>query len=507
MAHVQDIRERAGVEADRPATDSRRALWLLLGPVLFVLTSVLPPPDGVAPAGMPALGIFLWTAVWWVSEVVPMPVMGLLALALLGLTGVVTTDQAFSYWSHWVVVFLLGAFVIGHALTIHGLTRRFAFRLVAHPIVAGNAWRLAALLLCGAAFLSTLMSNVVVTMVFMAIAEGVLEAVRISRSARYGGALFLGIAWASGVGGIGTPVGCPANLIAIGLAQKLGYSIGFLQWSLIGLPLAAVGMIVMLTIFRFMVGDDLPNLTGSQEYARRELQTMGPLGRGEKVALMALLVALLLWLLPDLARLVLGPTAPLVIWLDSHLNWAVVSILVATSLFFIPIDWRRRQFAMTWSDVVQGIEWGTLALVAGALAVGTVLGDPKIGWGKYFTNHLLAAVPGSQSTMLFVLVIVAAIVVTTNFISNNAVVAAFGALVLAMSSSQQFVPDPLALLVVVGITSSMAFALPSAAPYCAMVFASGRVRMSMMVRYGSILGAAMTLLACAAYPLARFVLR
>lgn len=235
---------------------------------------------------------------------------------------------------------------------------------------------------------------------------------------------------------------------------------------------------------------------------------MGPMQRGEKIAVGALLVALFLWLMPDLARIAMGSRAPIVTWLDTHLNWPVVSILVASALFVVPVDWSRRQFAMTWNHAVEGIEWGTLALVAGALAIGTVLGDSSIGWGKYVTDHLFVVIPAAESTPIFVVAVVAATVVVTNFISNPTVVTIFGALILAMSASQQFPADPLALLVVVALGSSMAFALPVGTPPCAIVFATGRVRMPMMITYGSLFGAAaIVVLALAGYPLARWVLR
>lgn len=510
MARWQDLFEQADRLDSRQfaAQKRRRLIGLIAGPALFAAISLAPPPEGVAAIGMPALGIFAWTVTWWVSEAIPIPVTALLSLALLGVFGVVTPDEAFAYWAHWVIIFLIGAFIIGHALTIHGFTRRFAFLLVSHPIVAGSAWRLAVLLLCGAAGLSMVMSNVVVTVVFMAIGEGILEAVKVPRTAKYGSVLFLGIAWAANIGGIGTPVGCPPNLIGIALAQRLGYSIGFLDWMFIGMPLAAAGMIVVLLLLRWTVGNELPDLTESREYTRHELMKMGPMGRGEKIAVATLLVALFLWLLPEFARIAWGPGAPAVVWLDSHLSWPVVSILVASALFVAPVDWSRRQFAMTWNDAVEGIEWGTLALVAGAIAIGTIIGDARIGWGQYVTDHLFDVVPAAGSTYVLVGVFVAATVFLTNFISNNAAVAAFGAFVLAMATSQQFPADPLALLVTIAIASSLGFAFPSANPQCAIVFATGRVRMPMMMKYGAVLGAAMAgVVAGLGYPLAKMVLR
>jgi len=510
VARWQDLFEQADhiLPEEWLQQKRRRLIGLILGPTLFLLMFLLDPPTGVSPKGMLAMGIFLWTVVWWVCETIPIPVMGLLCLSLLPLCGVLTVEQAFSYLAHWVNIFLIGAFIIGHALNIHGLNRRFAFKLISHRLVGGSPWRLTSIFLIGAALLSMIASNVVSTVVFMAIAQGIFEAMKIPRGSAFGGVFFIAIAWATDLGGIATPIGTPPNLLAIALTERLGYSIGFLQWMLVGVPVMVVGMILMLSLVWWIARKDLPDLRGTREYALQELERMGGLQRGEKIALGALVVALFLWMLPDLSRLVLGPEAPLVLWLRQHLSWSVVSILVAVSLFLIPVDWHRRRFAMTWTEAVQGIEWGTLFLIAAALAIGTVIGDQELGWGGFLTNHFMSAFPSGVSPYVVVFMAVGLTVLLTNFISNNAAVMTIGTVILAMSASGSFPVNPVALLVAIGIASSMAFALPSATPPTAIVFASGRVQISVMARYGTILALLCSVLvAFGAYTLANWVFR
>src|SRR5438876_11622581 len=104
----------------------KRFTGLWLGPLLFLLAVWLPPLQNVTPVGMRTLGIFLWTVTWWVSEPIPIPATSLSSLAMLVLCGVLSVDAVFSTCSNWTCIFLLGACIIGHAMGVHGLTRRLA---------------------------------------------------------------------------------------------------------------------------------------------------------------------------------------------------------------------------------------------------------------------------------------------------------------------------------------------------------------------------------------------
>lgn len=110
-------------------------------------------------------------------------------------------------------------------------------------------------------------------------------------------AVFLGIAWAVNVGGIVTPGGSPTNLIAVGLAERADCRIGYLQWVAASLPFAAIMLVMMfLVLWAFLPREETQQQI-SRERIRDELRQMGPLSRGEIFALLALLVAVTLWVL------------------------------------------------------------------------------------------------------------------------------------------------------------------------------------------------------------------
>ena len=461
-----------------------KLIGLWTGPLLFAVSVLSPPLESVTPVGMRTLGIFLWTATWWFSAAIPIPATSFFALAMLVLCGVLSVEEAFSTWSHWIVIFLLGAFIIGRAVRLHGLARRMAYHMASSSLVGGSPWRLLMVFGVGAAIMSPLLSNVITTMVFLSIALGLAKALDWQPGTRYPEALFLSIAWGATMGGIATPVGAPTNLIAIGVADSLGYRVGFLQWMMICVPMTVLGLMAMLFVIRYVLRPEKPDRWLSPSFLREELKKLGPWNRGEKLSALVFVGALFLWLLPDVLPLLVvgGRQHPWSIWVTTHLDWSVTSLIMATSLFLLPVDWKKRKFVMSWDEAVKGVEWGTLALIAAALALGNTLAHRTLGLGQFFERSITAFSSSAGSELIFVFGIVTFTAVMTSFVSNIAAVSMVGALVQGIGSSTGI--NSIALLVAVAVAASMAFPLPVGTPYNAMVFASGYVRMGTMVKGG-----------------------
>jgi sodium-dependent dicarboxylate transporter 2/3/5 len=474
-------------EAEVRFEKQRRSFGLIVGPLIFVVCLLVPPLPDVAPVGMRTLGIFMWTVIWWVCEPIPIPATSFMAMALLVIAGVQNVATAFSQWANWIIIFLLAACIIGHAMSVHGLTKRIAYKMVASRLVGGRPWRLLLLIGIGAALMSSVMSHVVTTMIFISIATGIAKSFGFERDSRYAECMFLAIAWGSNLG-ILTPVGTPPNLIAIGMVQQVGYRISFLQWMEACGPAFFVCLIAMFLVMRFVLKPEMPKWEHSAEFLQGELKKLGAMTRGEKIAAGAFVAAITLWLLPDLVPLIFlhnNRQHPISVWLTSHLDWSVSAVLVATSLFLIPVDWKKREFAMTWEQAVEGIEWGTLALIASALAIGNAIADTKIGLGTFLQKTISSFGGAEGSEFMFVLGVVSFTIIVGAFISNIAIIGMVGALVIAIAPTAHF--NPIAMLVAVGMAASFDFALPIGTPPSAMVFASGYVRIGTMFKGGAIL--------------------
>ena len=483
-------------EAEVRFEKQRRLFGLVVGPLSFIACMLVPPLPDVEPVGMRTLGIFLWTVIWWVCEPIPIPITSFMGTALLVLAGVEGVVPAFAGWSNWINIFLLGACVIGHAMSVHGLTERIAYKMVASRLVGGKPWRILLLFGIGSAVMSSMMSHVVTTMIFIAIAKGLAETFQFERDPRYAECLFLSIAWGSNLG-IATPVGTPPNLMAIGYVERIGYRIGFLEWIQACLPVFIVSLIAVFLVIRFVLRPEMPKWERSAEFLEGKLKSLGKMKRGEKIVSTVFLSAMFLWMLPDLVPLgingltqlgvmhTVGAQHPISIWLKSHLDWSVSAVLMATTLFLIPTNWKKREFAMTWEDAVKGIEWGTLSLIAAALSLGEAIASPKLGLGTFLQKIISSFAESGASEFFFVVMIVSFTVIVGAFISNIAIMGMVGALVMAIAPTAVF--NPIAMLVSVGMAASFDFALPIGTPPSAMVFASGYVRIGTMFKGGAIL--------------------
>ena len=504
----KDLSEMAPMlsEAEFRSEKKKRLIGLVLGPALFALMLIAPPLPHVTNMGMRTLGVFLWTIAWWVTEAIPVPASSFFGMAMLVLCGIVTVEGAFNYWANWVNIFLIGGCIIGHAMNQQGLTRRIAYWLISTRFASASPYALLMVVAISQVILSSVLSHVVTTVVFVSIALGLVDTLKLPQGSRYSEALFLLIAWGSAFG-ILTPIGTPPNMLTIGFVRNgLNYRIGWAPWFLACLPVALVGILAIYLVTKFVLRPEIPQWTATPDMFRGELRKMGPMRRGEKIAGGALLTALVLWSLPDTLPLFLPgqQTNPVSVWVRTHLDWSVTSILVATSLFLIPVHWASRKFVMTWEEAVKGIEWGTLALIGSALAMASAIADKKVGLGDFFAQSLSSMGEPGRSHLLLVFGTIAFTIIAGSFISNVAIVSMVGALTIAIAPSVGV--NPIALMVAVGIASSMDFSLPVGNPPNAIVFASGRIKIGTMVKGGVVLSLlCILLITFIAFPLANWI--
>ena len=481
-------------------------LHFLPGPALFVLALLIPPPEGVTEIGMRSLAIFLWVMAWWIAEPVPLATTAFLALGLLVLCGVFPLERAFGFWAHWVNLFLIGACIIGQAMNIHGLNKRFAYWIMSRRMIGNSPWRLMMALLWGCALLSAIASNTVCTILFTSIALSFIRNFNIAPRSRYSVALLVGVPWAASIGGTATPVGAASHLYSLGLLRDLDFHVRFLPWMMFGVPMMLIAMAAMMLVIRLIFRPEFEKVQISSSFAREQLLRLGPLRRGEKISAAVLLTALSLWMLPDLVHFLMEPSHPLALWVQDRLSWAVVALLAAMSLFVIPVDWKEKRFAMTWDEAVKGVQWGVLAIVAGALAIGTALSSTEVGLGQLFIKGIgLLSESGGTTTALVVTSLVF-MGLLTNGVSNFASMSIVIPIMLALAVVPGSGLNPVALTLCLGLTASWAFALPSATPLNAIAFSSGIVRTSDMFRGGIVLALLCTLANIfIAYPLLNWI--
>jgi len=472
---------------------ARRSFGLVAGPLAFALLLLLPPPlPRVEAARLTA--ILAWVLLWWVTEAVPIPVTALLGPALAVVCGVGSAAEMFAPFGDPIVLFFLGSFVIAEAMAASGLDRRFAFAILRRPAVGASPGRLLVGFAAITAGLSAWLNNTATTAMLYPIALSVLGALTRGvagadpRRLRFGTALLLALAWSASIGGIATPVGTAPNLIALGQLEALaGVRIPFFEWMLLAVPIAAAMLGILLLYLRWALPPDVPDTRRGRIELATEAAELGPLSRAERNVLLAFCATVTGWVLPGALAVALGADSEVFRSAQRILPESAVAILGAALLFVLPVDWRARRFTIAWSDVAR-IDWGTLLLFGGGLALGAAMF--RTGLAQALGEGLVAWT-GSDSEVALTFLFAWVALVMTETTSNTASATMLSPLAIAAAQSAGVSPIPPA--VAVALAASMAFMLPVSTPPNAIVYGSGCIPITAMLRHGTVLDLASAL--------------
>ena len=460
---------------------ARRTVGLFAGPLLLLVLLAFPVPAPTAEAARLAavLGLVL---VWWMTEAVPIPVTSLLGPALAVALGVGSAAEMFAPFGDPIVFLFLGSFVLAEAMASSGLDRRLALAVLARRTVAASPTRLLAAFVAITAGISAWLNNTATAAMLYPIALSVLGALgRAGGADRWGTALMLSVAYAASIGGIVTPVGTAPNMITLGQLETLaGVEIPFFQFMVIATPTALV-MLALLVGWLRIAAPPGALLSAGALHLASEHAALGPLSRRERNVLIAFLLTVAAWVGPGLLAVALGSDSALARDVQRLLPEPVVALFGAGLLFVLPVDWRARRFTLEWREAGR-IDWGTLMLFGGGLALGgamfrtglaTALGEGLVGW------------TGSDSLVGLTFLFAWVALVLTETTSNTATATMLAPLVIASAQAAGVSPIPPALAA--GFCASMAFVLPVSTPPNAIVYASGRVPILAMVRHGVVM--------------------
>ena len=476
-------------EAEERFERFRKTTGLWLGPVLFVLILVAPTPTLSSDAHRLA-AILGWMLVYWMCEPIPMAVTALFGPALCVVFGIAQAKDLLASFGDPVVFVFLGSFLLAEAMMVQGLDRRIALGILSMRWVGNSVYRLIFAFGATAAFVSLWLSNTATTAMLLPIALGILGEIhhllqnqgihvgelsrlRISRG------LLLMTAYAASAGGIGTPIGTPPNLIGIGMIHKLlGIQIGFVDWMKTALPILLVMFFALFFIIIRLHPPEAARLPGMAEYFRARRKSLGPWSRGQFNALTAFLVAVALWLAPGAIGLIAGGDSPVLKAYQKNVPEGIAAILAACLLFLLPTDWKSRAFTLTWNDAKR-IDWGTILLFGGGIAMGSLAFST--GLAKALGEALLAST-GVKSvagiTFLSILIGIVVSETTSNTASANMVIP------VAIAVAQAGGVDPLIPALGACLGASFGFMLPVSTPPNAIVYGSGMIPITSMVKTG-----------------------
>ncbi|SUI92539.1 DASS family sodium-coupled anion symporter [Shewanella morhuae] len=415
--------------------------------LLFALHYGLPFDQGVNTG----LAILVFSAILWLSEAIHISITAILVPILGVFFGVFETKEAMSNFANPVIYLFFGGFVLAAALHHQKIDT-----LIAQKLLVASKGRLsvACFMLFGVtALLSMWISNTATAAMMLPLALGILLQLDKAKYHRTYVFLLLGIAYSANIGGMGTLVGSPPNAIA---AAQVGLT--FSDWLKFGIPTVIVMLPLMwLALYWYFK----PDLSAKIEIKREN----NALTNQGKLTLVIFFITVCCWIFSVPLAEALGGISQF----DTVVALSAVVVLAGLGL-------------VGWKKIESTTDWGVLILFGGGLTLSAIL---KSTGTSVFLAHFMTDIFGSTHMSLFVFAVIAFVVMLTEFASNTAsaalLVPVFAAIAEALGVS------PVMLSVMIGLAASCAFMLPVATPPNAIVYGSGYIKQSEMVRVGMII--------------------
>ena len=447
-------------------------IGLILGPLFFVLIQFGFKPDGLSESGVSVLAVAFWVGVWWVTEAVHIAVSALLPIVLFPLTGALDLSATTVAYGHKYVFLYLGGFFLAIAIEKVNLHRRIALSIIG---LIGTRMRLIVLgFMVATAFLSMWISNTATAVMMLPIGLAIVAQYRDhpdtpeNEHTEFGKMLMLAIAYSASIGGIATLIGTPPNLVFASMVKELyGIEIAFLDWMLLALPLSIVLLLLCWWyLTRIAVRLDSDDFPGGVAEIKRQKKALGRMQRQEKRVLGVFVLTALAWICRSF---LLSPYLP-------ALDDTIIALSAGVVLFVLP-GRQKSTSILSWEDSKK-IPWGILLLFGGGLAIATGFKDTSLA--KWLAELLVAL--DFLPLLLMTFMLVAAINFLTEITSNLATTAMILPVLAPLAAAMGV--SPYVFMVGATLAASCAFMLPVATPPNAVVFGSGYVRMSDMIRAG-----------------------
>lgn len=471
----------------------RQIIGLFVGFGLFIMVLLLPVPEGATPPAMRAAAVTLLMATWWITEAIPISATALIPLVFFPVLGVLTAQQTAMNYGHNYVLMLLGGFFIAKAFELHNLHQRMA--LVIIKWLGTSRRRIMLSFMIATAFLSFWIANVAVALLMLPLGIAIIEKEsgndsRGEQDSKFGLALMLSIAYAASIGGIGTLIGTPPNMVFVGVVNQMfpkSPEISFLQWMTVGIPLVLiflpVAWLYLINLFKIK-----GSFEGSKDIISRQLKKLGPMSKAEKRVMIIFIITAFGWVFRrDIPlQFVKIPGWSSLLHIENYVHDSTVAIFSSLLMFLIPSGIKNENGKTSPSRLLdwksaERIPWGVVWIVAGGYAIAMSFKETGLAAWIGHEISLVALLP----TFLVILIIVFSLTFLTEINSNTATANIFLPILATMAVASSI--HPYLLMIPGTIACSCAFMLPSGTGTNAVIFGSDKVTIPEMARTGFLL--------------------
>lgn len=478
---------------------------LVLAPIAFAAVWQAELPS-LSPEAHRLSAVLAAVVTLWITEAIPMPVTALVGASCCVLLRVAPAKETFAPFADPIMFLFIGSFILARAIFLHQLDRRLAFAALSLGWVGKSPARILFTFGAVTAAMSAWISNTATTAMMFAIGLSILNYLMghaghpAAVGRRYATGLMLMTSFAASIGGLATPVGTPPNLIGLSVIRKsLDIEIPFLKWAFVGVPIVVCLFVYLFFYLNLLCGAGAREAAGGLAPIDEERRRLGPWTSGQRSTVFAFAVTVVLWVVPGIVAIVAGEQSDAYQTLSRCLPEAVAALLGASLLFVLPGD--RAGKAITWREAVE-IDWGVVLLYGGGFAMGVL--SERLGLAAALGQSLAQLLP-STSGLALVIASAGVAMLVSELTSNTA--SAIIVVPVAINIAQAAGANPLEPALAATFAASLGFMLPVSTPCNAIVYGSGYIPLTRMVRYGLLLDlAGVTIIVVMVRLLGRWVL-
>ena len=434
----------------------RREIMLALFFAVFFFLISLEGPVDLSREGYKVLCVFFLCVSLWTTNLIPLSITSLLAIAMIPMMGIMNASDVYSFFGNKAVFFILGVFILSAAMIACGLSARLSIWVIDNW--GANPPRLLMAVYFLSAFSSCFMSeHAVAAMMFPIVLEIVNTLGLRKEDSVFGKGMFFALAWGCIIGGTATVFGGGRVLLGVEILEKTTHnaSIGILEYTKLSFPLVFILFICGWVVLKLFFSPDITDIEPVHQVLQKKLKSMGAVTIKEIGIACVMILTLIAWFC-----------------FSEDVGIANIALISIVLLFVLNL--------INWRMVEEHVNWSIILMYGGAICLGEVMSQS--GAALWLAKH---SFEGTASPTIFLLLVAILSTVLTNFMSNSAVIAVLLPPALSMSDTYGISPSMVAMTVI--LTSNFAFMLPIGTPASAVAYSSRFISIAEMVRTGSLL--------------------
>ena len=434
----------------------REILLVIFFSTFFFLISVEGPQD-LSREGYKVLCVFFLCVSLWTTNLIPLSITSLLAIATIPMMGIMNASDVYSFFGNKAVFFILGVFILSAAMIACGLSTRISIWVIDNWGASPSRLLMAIYFL--SAFSSCFMSEHAVAAMMFPIVSEIVKTLDLSKKdSVFGKGMFFALAWGCIIGGTATVFGGGRVLLGVEILEKITHtaSIGILEYTQLSFPLVFILFICGLVVLKLFFPPDITDIEPVHQVLQEKLKSMGAITIKEKGIASVMLLTLIAWFC-----------------FSEDIGIANIALIAIVLLFVLNL--------INWKMVEEHVNWSIILMYGGAICLGEVMSQS--GAALWLAKHAFEGI--TQSPTVFLLLVAVLSTLLTNCMSNSAVIAILLPPALSMSDSYGISPSMVAMTVI--LTSNFAFMLPIGTPASAVAYSSRFITIGEMVRTGSLL--------------------